>query len=207
MIKLFTAIGIGTVLSAIGIMTTRSHRSDDQATRPLSKIESPDPGAAKLEKAVFAGGCFWGMEYYFQHAKGVVSTEVGYTGGHTQNPTYREVCSHTTGHIEALQVTYDANVTSYEELARLFFEIHDPTQANGQGPDIGEQYLSVVFYADEVQKKTTEKLIGLLKSRGYAVVTQLRPAATFWKAEEYHQKYYEKENGTPYCHRPVKRFG
>jgi peptide methionine sulfoxide reductase msrA/msrB len=207
MIKLFTAIGIGTLLSALGMMATRVQSDHGQNLAPSSRTAVSMTGAAKLEKAVFAGGCFWGMEYYFQHAKGVVSTEVGYTGGHTKNPTYREVCSHTTGHIEALQVTYDANVTSYEELARLFFEIHDPTQANGQGPDIGEQYLSVVFYADEMQKKTTEKLIGLLKSRGYAVVTQLRPAATFWKAEEYHQKYYEKENGTPYCHRPVKRFG
>jgi peptide methionine sulfoxide reductase msrA/msrB len=207
MTKLFNAIGIGTVLSALGVMVAGSHPSHQQPASPSSHAEVSQPGAAKLEKAIFAGGCFWGVEYYFQHAKGVVSTQVGYTGGRTKNPTYREVCSHTTGHIEALQVTYDANVTSYEELARLFFEIHDPTQANGQGPDIGEQYQSVVFYADEMQKKTTEKLIGLLKSRGYAVVTQLRPATTFWPAEEYHQKYYEKENGTPYCHRPVNRFG
>jgi peptide methionine sulfoxide reductase msrA/msrB len=173
----------------------------------LNPWHSDAKQAPKVEKAIFAGGCFWGMEYFFQHAKGVISTRVGYTGGHTKNPTYREVCSHTTGHYEALEVTYDAGVTNYEELARLFFEIHDPTQVDGQGPDIGEQYQSMVFYADETQKKTAEKLIGLLKARGYAVATQLRPATIFWPAEEYHQKYYEKEHGTPYCHRPVKRFG
>jgi peptide methionine sulfoxide reductase msrA/msrB len=207
MMKLFTAIGFGTLISAFGVMVMRAQIKADGSDESTSTTAPMISAAPKVEKAIFSGGCFWGMEYYFQHAKGVLSTEVGYTGGHTKNPTYREVCSHTTGHIEALQVTYDANVTSYEELERLFFEIHDPTQADGQGPDIGEQYHSVVFYADEAQKKTTEKLIGLLKSRGYNVVTQLRPATTFWKAEEYHQKYYEKENGTPYCHRPVKRFG
>jgi len=158
------------------------------------------------EKAIFAGGCFWGVEYYFQHAKGVIKTTVGYTGGYTQNPTYKEVCSHKTGHIEALEVTYDPSQTSFEELAKLFFEIHDPTQANGQGNDIGEQYLSVIFYENDAQKKTSEELISVLKLKGYKVATQLKKATTFWPAEEYHQQYYEKEGGTPYCHRRVSRF-
>ena len=157
-------------------------------------------------KAIFAGGCFWGVEYYFQNAKGVISTSVGYTGGFTENPTYKEVCAHKTGHIEALEVTFDSSLTSYEELAKLFFEIHDPTQANGQGNDIGPQYLSVVFYTDDAQKATTEKLIGLLQIKGYKVATQLKKAVKFWPAEEYHQQYYEKEGGTPYCHRRVTRF-
>jgi len=113
----------------------------------------------KLETAIFAGGCFWGVEYYFQQAKGVVSTEVGYTGGTKNNPTYKEVSYEPTGHVEAIEVTFDAAITSYEEMAKLFFEIHDPTQKNGQGPDIGAQYLSVVFYANEAQKQTAEKLI------------------------------------------------
>jgi len=108
-------------------------------------------------KAIFAGGCFWGVEYYFQNVAGVISTQVGYTGGFTENPTYKEVCAHTTGHIEALEVTFNPEIVSYETLAKLFFEIHDPTQANGQGNDIGLQYLSVVFYADEAQKTTNEK--------------------------------------------------
>jgi peptide methionine sulfoxide reductase msrA/msrB len=157
-------------------------------------------------KAIFAGGCFWGVEYYFQHAKGVISTSVGYTGGFKENPTYKEVCSHSTGHIEALEVTYDPSKTSYEELAKLFFEIHDPTQANGQGNDVGPQYLSVVFYFDDAQKATTEKLISQLQLKGYKVATQLKKAVKFWPAEEYHQQYYEKEGGTPYCHRRVSRF-
>lgn len=160
----------------------------------------------KLEKAIFAGGCFWGVEYYFQQAKGVVSTEVGYTGGTKNNPTYKEVSYEPTGHVEAIEVTYDAAITSYEEMAKLFFEIHDPTQKNGQGPDIGAQYLSVVFYANEAQKQIAEKLISILKDKGYNVATKVQKASKFWPAEEYHQKYYEKESGTPYCHKMVKRF-
>ena len=160
----------------------------------------------EMAKAIFAGGCFWGVEYYFQKAKGVISTQVGYTGGFTENPTYKEVCAHKTGHIEALEVTYDPSLTTYEELAKLFFEIHDSTQANGQGNDVGPQYLSVVFYFDDTQKITSEKLISQLKINGYKVATQLKKATKFWPAEEYHQQYYEKEGGTPYCHRRVSRF-
>ncbi len=172
-----------------------------------SMLFVPEKNAAKVtEKAIFAGGCFWGVEYYFQHAPGVVKTTVGYTGGHTQNPTYKEVCNHTTGHIEALEVEYDPSQTSYETLAKLFFEIHDPTQVNGQGNDIGEQYLSVIFYENDAQKKTAEDLISTLKLKGYKVATQLRKAAKFWPAEDYHQEYYEKEGGTPYCHKRVARF-
>ena len=160
----------------------------------------------KIEKAIFAGGCFWGVEYYFQHAKGVVSTQVGYTGGHQKQPTYREVCNHTTGHIEAMEVTFDPEVTSFEAMARLFFEIHDPTQTDGQGPDRGEQYLSAIFYQDENQKQVAEKLIGILTEKGYNVATRLKPAAIFWPAEKAHQQYYEKGGSTPYCHRKINRF-
>lgn len=161
---------------------------------------SPAAATQNLQKAVFAGGCFWGVEFYFQKAKGVVKTQVGYTGGKTENPTYKEVCSHKTEHIEAIEVTFDANVTSYEAMAKLFFEIHDPTQTNGQGNDIGNQYISAVFYQDEEQKTTTEKLIGILTVKGYKVATKLIKATKFWPAEEYHQQYYEKGKGTPYCH-------
>jgi len=156
--------------------------------------------------AIFAGGCFWGVQHFFDKAPGVLKSEVGYTGGTKANPTYKEVCAHTTGHVEAIKVTYDPQKTSYEAMAKLFFEIHDPTQTNGQGPDLGPQYLSEVFYADENQKATAEKLIGLLKQKGYKVVTRVRPAVTFWPAEEYHQEYYEKTGGTPYCHMYTKRF-
>lgn len=162
--------------------------------------------APALSRAIFAGGCFWGVEYYLEQVPGVKTVVSGYIGGHRENPTYREVCDHATGHAEAVEVTYDpANVT-FEELARTFFEIHDPTQVDRQGPDVGEQYRSAVFYLDEEQKKTTEKLIGQLTRKGLKVATQVVPAGKFWPAEEYHQDYYVRKNGTPYCHRPVKRF-
>jgi len=159
-----------------------------------------------LEKAYFAGGCFWGVQYYFEKAKGVVDTKVGYTGGHIDHPTYEQVCSHTTGHYEAIQVTYDNRITNYEAMARLFFNIHDPTQTNGQGPDIGEQYMSVIFYTDDSQKQTDEKLIGLLTAKGLKIATKLKPATTFWPAEEYHEHHYDREGTTPYCHKFQDKF-
>ncbi len=164
------------------------------------------PDTIESLKAIFAGGCFWGVEYYFQNAPGVIKTQVGYTGGRTLNPTYEEVCRHNTGHIEALEVTYNPTLTSFEELTKLFFEIHDPTQMDGQGPDIGEQYLSVIFYQTEEEKKTSEKLIQILEKKGYKIATKLKKAEKFWPAEEYHQQYYEKKGSTPYCHKRVKRF-
>jgi peptide methionine sulfoxide reductase msrA/msrB len=158
------------------------------------------------DTAIFAGGCFWGVEFYMQELPGVVSTEVGYIGGSGSNPTYEKVSSHTSGFAEAVRVVFDPAKTDYENVARLFFEIHDPTQMDRQGPDIGNQYRSEIFYLNSDQRKTAEKLIGLLKDKGYKVVTKLEPASRFWTAEEYHQKYYAKENGTPYCHKYVKRF-
>jgi peptide methionine sulfoxide reductase msrA/msrB len=158
------------------------------------------------ETAIFAGGCFWGVQYFFEKAKGVVDTKVGYTGGHVDNPTYEEVCSHTTGHYEAIQVTYDNRVTNYEAMARLFFNIHDPTQSNGQGPDIGQQYMSVIFYANDAQKQTAQKLINELNAKGYKIATVLKPATTFWPAEEYHEHHYDREGTTPYCHRFQDKF-
>jgi peptide methionine sulfoxide reductase msrA/msrB len=159
-----------------------------------------------MERAIFAGGCFWGMEYYFKRATGVISTRVGYTGGHKKNPSYREVCSHTTGHAEAIEVTYDPVATTYVEIARLFFEIHDPTQVDRQGPDIGSQYRSEVFYLNDSQKEIAERLILELQAKGYQVATKVTQATEFWPAESYHQDYYTKTGGTPYCHRYTKRF-
>ena len=127
-------------------------------------------------------------------------------GGHKENPTYEEVCSGTTGHLETLEVVFDPQKTTYEELAKVFFEIHDPTQADGQGPDIGEQYLSAVFCKNEEQKRTIGKLIRILQEKGLDVVTQIRDASVFWPAETYHQDYYTKTGGSPYCHIRVKMF-
>lgn len=156
--------------------------------------------------AIFAGGCFWGVEYHFENKKGVLDVVSGYTGGHVKNPTYQQVCSGKSGHIEAVKVTYDPSQTDYETLAKLFFEIHDPTQVDRQGPDIGEQYRSVVFYENDEQKKIAKKLIGILEDKGYDVATKLEPADTFYDAEDYHQDYYAKKQSQPYCHFYTERF-
>ena len=159
-----------------------------------------------MEKAYFAGGCFWGTEHLFKKLEGVTSTRVGYMGGQKANPTYKEVCGGQTGHAEAVEVTFDLAKTDFEKVARFFFEIHDPTQINRQGPDIGEQYRSVVFYGDENQKQTAQKLIDELKAKGYKVVTEIIKADRFWAAEDYHQDYYEVTGKAPYCHFYQKRF-
>lgn len=169
-------------------------------------FEPADKPATKTEKAVFAGGCFWGVEYHLKKVPGVLSTTVGYTGGSTAHPTYEQVCTGRTGHAEAIEVEFDPSLVGYEALARLFFEIHDPTQVNRQGPDIGNQYRSAIFYHDEHQKKIAEGLIHQLRSRGYDVVTSVEKAAGFWPAELYHQDYYEKTGHRPYCHIYQKRF-
>jgi peptide methionine sulfoxide reductase msrA/msrB len=172
----------------------------------VSKNDSAQAASANTGTAIFAGGCFWGVEFLLEQQDGVKDVVSGYTGGHKDNPTYREVCSHTTGHIEAVRVTYDPAVTDYETLAKLFFEIHDPTQVDRQGPDIGEQYRSVVFYQNEAQKKIAQKLINILKDKGYDVATKLEPATKFWVAEDYHQDYYAHKGTLPYCHAYTKRF-
>ncbi len=169
----------------------------------ISLSFTPKPTSAR---AIFAGGCFWGVEHFFQQAPGVLSTRVGYTGGTTESPSYEDVCRGDTGHAEALEVVYDPNVVSYETLAKLFFEIHDPTQVDRQGPDIGDQYRSAVFYVDEDQKKTAEMLLQQLRDKGYDPATQVEKAGVFWPAEDYHQQYYSKKNGRPYCHARQKRF-
>ena len=184
-------------------LTTKNTR---YCVNSLSLNFIPFGKAQKLQNAYFAGGCFWGVEYFFQNTKGVKSTRVGYMGGHKPSPTYKEVCSGTTGHTETLEVVYDPSFTSFENLAKLFFETHDPTQFNRQGPDIGQQYRSAIFYTDDQQKETAEKLINILKKKGYNVVTELAKADKFWEAEEYHQLYYNKNNGKPYCHIYKKLF-
>ncbi len=155
---------------------------------------------------IFAGGCFWGMDYYFRRAEGVVSVESGYIGGKEENPAYKDVKAHLTGHAEAVRVGYDPSVTSYEKLARLFFEIHDPEQTDGQGIDIGPQYRSEIFYLDEEQKSVAEKLVDILEKKGFRISTRLTPASKFWPAEEYHQDYFAKNGGEPDCHFYTKRF-
>lgn len=159
-----------------------------------------------LEKGYFASGCFWGTEYFFMKANGVKQTNVGFMGGHVDNPTYEQVCQKNTGHLELTEVIYDPTVTTYEEMVKLFFETHNFTQKNGQGPDIGPQYLSCIFYSNEKEKEIATKYISILTDKGYNVATMLKPASTFWKAERYHQQYYAGKDMTPYCHKYTKVF-
>jgi peptide methionine sulfoxide reductase msrA/msrB len=162
--------------------------------------------AVVTQKAIFAGGCFWGVEYHFKKIEGVRSVTSGYTGGVIDHPAYKQVCSGKSGHAEAVEVEFDPALVSYETLAKLFFEIHDPAQLNRQGPDIGTQYRSAIFYLDEEQQRVAEKLVAELKSKGYQVVTTVEKAEKFWDAEAYHQDYYEKTGHQPYCHIYQKRF-
>jgi len=163
-----------------------------------------DPG--RYGTAIFAGGCFWGVEYFLQKQPGVISVTSGYTGGHVKNPSYKQVCTGTTGHAEAVRIVYDPRKTTYEILLKLFMEIHDPTQVGGQGPDLGDQYRSEIFYLNEEQRKVAEKNISLLKSKGYKVATALTKASEFFDAEAYHQDYYFNNGKVPYCHGYTKRF-
>ncbi|KAB0665774.1 peptide-methionine (S)-S-oxide reductase MsrA [Oryzomonas japonica] len=151
-----------------------------------------------MEIATFAAGCFWGVEDAFMDAPGVVATRVGYTGGRTENPTYGDVCSHATGHAEAVEITFDPQLTTYDRLLDLFWECHDPTQLNRQGPDVGDQYRSAIFYHSEEQRQAAEAALERLDLSGRLrrrIVTEIVPATTFWEAEAYHQKYHQKQGG------------
>lgn len=170
-------------------------------SRSLQFVSTPP-----YAKAYFAGGCFWGVEDLFTRLEGVVDVVSGYCGGHTENPTYQQVCSGTTGHLETVCVTYDMDKLTYHNLARWFFEIHDPTQQDGQGPDIGSQYLSALFYRSRYEYDTALALISILENTGLDIATKLLPLSRFWKAEEYHQNYYERKGSQPYCHMHTKRF-
>jgi peptide-methionine (S)-S-oxide reductase len=159
-------------------------------------------GAYIMAKATFAAGCFWGVEDAFRQVKGVTSTAVGYIGGHTKNPTYQEVCTNSTGHAEAVDVDFDPTQVSYRELLAVFFQSHDPTQLNRQGPDYGTQYRSAIFFHDATQEVEAREAIAALAKSGIfkrPIVTQVVPAPEFFRAEEYHQKYFEKQ-GIRACH-------
>ena len=154
----------------------------------------------EAETATFAAGCFWGVDAHFAGTSGVTGTEVGYSGGKTREPTYKEICSDTTGHAEVVRVKFDPNALSYAELLAAFWECHDPTQLNRQGPDFGTQYRSAIFCHDDEQLTAAKSSLEAAQPRfNEGIVTQVEPAQEFWRAEEYHQKYFEK-NPNAACH-------
>jgi peptide-methionine (S)-S-oxide reductase len=161
-----------------------------------------------MEKAIFAAGCFWGVEEAFYKTGGVIDTRVGYTGGHTDNPTYKQVCSGKTGHAEAVEVTYDPKKIQYNELLNTFWSIHDPTQVNRQGPDYGEQYRSAIFYLSEQQKKealASKEALERLGKMDKPIATEITAASEFYPAEDYHQKYFQKHKGMACLSHIVKK--
>lgn len=154
----------------------------------------------RTETATFAAGCFWGVEDAFRGIPGVIDAVSGYTGGKVENPTYRQVCGHTTGHAEAVEVTFDPAKVDYETLLNVFWQIHDPTQLNRQGPDVGDQYRSAIFtHGDEQERAAIASRDREQRKHSKPIVTQILPAPRFWRAEEYHQRYFEK-NGGGACH-------
>ena len=146
-----------------------------------------------MQKAIFAAGCFWGVQYYFDQVPGVTKTTVGYTGGHTKDPSYEQVCTHTTGHAEAVLIEFDPEQVTYETLCKQFFRMHDPTQLNRQGPDVGDSYRTAIFYFDDEQKTAAEAAKNAAQPDfDKPIVTEITKAGPFYEAEDYHQKYFEK---------------
>jgi len=205
------------ILSSLGVMAavslavsgafagcayTAAQDDAQQAQTTQATDEGSGETAMATETATFGAGCFWGVEEKFRTTPGVTDTEVGYAGGHTENPTYRQVCSHTTGHAEVVELKYDPEKITYEQLLKIFFEMHDPTQVNRQGPDVGDQYRSAIFYHTDAQKQAAEKMKSELDEAGTyrrPIATQIEPAPKFWPAEDYHQEYFKKRGGGA-CH-------
>lgn len=192
---------LGHVFVGEGFTVKNTRHCVNSVSLDFVAADQPIESEKEAAVAIFAGGCFWGVEHLMKQAGGVKFTQVGYTGGDLANPDYKTVCSGVTGHLEAIKIEFDPQITSFETLAKLFFEIHDFSQENGQGPDIGEQYLSAVFYLNNNQKAVAENLIEKLRSMGHKVATRLLAATEFWPAEDYHQNYYDKTGKHPYCHR------
>jgi len=200
-LALIGALGIG---AGHWYATAGDEATGDQQDQPAAQAVPDDGEQPMTEQATFAAGCFWGVQYAFDQVPGVVSTEVGYTGGTTPNPTYEQVCTDRTGHAEAVQVTYDPKQVTYDQLLNMFWSMHDPTQVNRQGPDHGTQYRSVIFYHNAEQAVAARASKDRLQASGKydrPIATAIEPVGTFWKAEDYHQEYFSKRGINPTCHR------
>ena len=183
------------ILALVSFIPAAAHSAAPKGAR--KKMEK-----TTVEKATFGAGCFWGVEAAFRQIKGVLSTQAGYTGGRTQNPTYEDVCTDRTGHAEAVEVTYDPSKVRYEDLLNVFWQNHDPTTPNRQGPDVGEQYRSAIFYHSPDQKAVAEDVIAALTKEKIfddPIVTEVVPAAPFYVAEDYHQEYFARNPTQGYC--------
>jgi peptide-methionine (S)-S-oxide reductase len=192
----FFVLGVG------GALGSEEGLARPDPSRPVDRAASVRKGEKRMETATFGGGCFWGVEAVFRQVPGVVATAVGYMGGTLRNPTYKDVCTDKTGHAEVVQVKYDPAKVSYEELLKVFFANHDPTTLNRQGPDVGTQYRSVIFFHNRAQEAAAQAAKNdLMRAGAYSrpLVTAIEPAAEFWRAEEYHQQYLERR-GLAQCH-------
>ena len=193
--------GIAALLAAAWLGGCSNARTSyAKESHRMTEKKSSDTGTvpAGREQAMFAAGCFWGVESTFRAVEGVTATSVGYSGGHTENPTYEEVCGHGTGHAETVRVVFDPVKASYEKLLDVFWGCHNPTTLNRQGPDVGSQYRSAIFYLTDEQKSAAEKSKAALAASGKhsrPIVTEITPAGKFWMAEDYHQQYHEKHGG------------
>lgn len=203
--KLFILFNLVLLFNLSGLDTVKNPKKSVgiQKGRDIALAEEYDK---PYKYAYVAGGCFWGVEFLFENKDGVIDAVSGYMGGSLKNPTYRDVTKGNTGHLETVKITYNPDIISYREVIKFFFEIHDPTQADGQGPDIGSQYLSAVFISNEEEKEIVVELIDILKEKGYNVVTKVLDEKVFWRAELYHQDYYSKNGKEPYCHFYSKKF-
>ena len=202
-LTLFFLLTLGLLVACI-MQVQRSSAGNQPSTAPASTAASTqriDP--MKVKTATFAAGCFWGVETSLRRVPGVLSTQVGYIGGTTKDPTYQDVCTDLTGHAEAVRVTYDTTQVSYAELLDAFWTCHDPTTLNSQGPDFGTQYRSAIFFYDAEQEKIAKASLAEVEASAVfkrKIVTQIVPAPTFYPAEEYHQQYFEKHGRAESCH-------
>jgi peptide-methionine (S)-S-oxide reductase len=207
---MFKIIMIFSLFAVVSFTTVMGCSLKDKSVKTLSMKEeknsnmkdSVNKDNTKLETAVLGAGCFWCVEAIFQDLKGVEKVESGYSGGTTKNPTYKEVCTGTTGHAEVVKLTFDPSIISYEQILTVFFHVHDPTTLNKQGADVGTQYRSVIFYNSDEQKKTAEKVKENITKQGLwddLIVTEITPAAEYYPAEDYHQNYYNDNPNQSYC--------